>query len=212
MFQTQKQQNIFSADSSLREKAIDLYKVLVRSLAHLIATLNPSKAKDKFRDKAKRLGKKLIPYHTAADIDAILGDVATSVAKFQDSLQLIRDGYLVDTHQNTESLLDQGNQIHASTEVIGEDVSHIRQELSSLKRGFDESRLEQQIRHRDEVDSKNYFLVFVRSDPPGTDHYANFLVTAFFEFKGSLVNPNSRNSLHRRSLHSPTTTTTAFSF
>ncbi|KAK5798239.1 hypothetical protein VI817_004530 [Penicillium citrinum] len=172
IFQTQKQQNIFSADSSIREKAIDLYKVLVGSLAHLIATLNPSKAKDKFRDKAKRLGKKLIPYHTAADIDAILGDVATSVAKFQDSLQLIRDGYLVDTHQNTESLLDQGNQIHASTEVIGEDVSHIRQELSSLKRGFDESRLEQQIRHRDEVDSKNYFLVFVRSDPPETPFIA----------------------------------------
>lgn len=167
MFQTQKQQNIFSADSSLREKAIDLYKVLVRSLAHLIATLNPSKAKDKFRDKAKRLGKKLIPYHTAAGIDEILGQVASSVAKFRDSLQLVRDGYLVDTHQNTESLLDQGNQIHANTDMIGEDVSHIREELSSLRKGFDASRLEQQIRHRDEVDSKNYFLVFVRSDPPG---------------------------------------------
>lgn len=167
MFQTQEHENIFSAVPGLRYEAIHLYKVLAHSLAHLIATLNPSKSKDKFRDRAKQLGKRLIPYHTAMDIDRILGDMSASVGKFRDCLQLIRDKYLVDTHENSKSILDQGLLIQANTELIGEDLGHIRQDINSLKRGFEASRMEQQIRHREEVDSKNYFLVFVRSDPPG---------------------------------------------
>ncbi|KAJ5984070.1 hypothetical protein N7481_006169 [Penicillium waksmanii] len=163
MFQTQKQQNVFAAVPSIRVEAIHLYKILAHSLAHLITTLNPSRSKGKFREKAKRLGRKLIPHHSAAEIDELLSEAQTSVGKFRDCLQLVRDEYLVATHENSEVILDR----------VGEGFGHILQNISSLKRAFEASRMEQQIRHSQEVDSKNFLLVFFRSDPPNTPSLAS---------------------------------------
>lgn len=108
MFQTQKQQAIFFEFSSIRDEAISLYKVLAHSLTHLIAALNPRNSEDKFKEKAKRLGKKLIPYHSAAEIDGFLGDMEASIGKFRDCLQSVRDKYLVAINENGRDNLNQG--------------------------------------------------------------------------------------------------------
>ncbi|KAJ5755685.1 hypothetical protein N7533_005228 [Penicillium manginii] len=177
MFQTQKQQEVFSAVPKIRNQAIYLYKILAHCLAYLITTLNPSRSKEKFREKAKRLGKKFIPYRSAAEIDGLLGDVETSVGKFRDCLQLVRDEYIVATHENSRVILDQGSIIQENTENMGEQLEHIRQDMKSLKRCLDASRIEQQIRHSHAVNSQNFFLGFVRSDPPALE--APFLASSY---------------------------------
>ncbi|CAI7566178.1 unnamed protein product [Penicillium glandicola] len=157
MLRTQKQQNIFSAVPKLKDEAIALYGVLAHSLAHLIATLNPSKSKEKFRDHAKRFGKKFIPYHTATEIDQILGGMKTGVGKFGDSLQLIRDEFLAGAYHNGDKILTQG--------------SATQTDLSTLARKFEENRIEQRARHKELVDSKNCFHLFIRSDFPNTPFF-----------------------------------------
>lgn len=53
-------------------------------------------------------------------------------------------------------------------ENMEKEIGHIRQGLNSITSGALASLLKQQIRYSPEVDSQNWVLVFLRSDPPGS--------------------------------------------
>ncbi|OJJ68853.1 hypothetical protein ASPBRDRAFT_209306 [Aspergillus brasiliensis CBS 101740] len=162
--QTQKQRNVFIEVPKLGDEAIALYKVLVRCLAHLIAILNPSKFKDSFREQAKRVGKKLVPYHTASDVDRLLGEVEASIRKFSQFLQLVRDEYLLEIHENGERLLSQGSSIHTNTEHIEGKIDHMQHDINSLIKISKENVRKQQLTYVYAVSSQNLLLESLRSD------------------------------------------------
>ncbi|KAK6814397.1 hypothetical protein RU639_009431 [Aspergillus parasiticus] len=164
MLLTQKQQNIFSSVPKLRDEAIALCKVLARCLARLIATLNPSRSKGKVSHHTKRLGKRFIPYHTATGIDHILGEMKTGVGKFSNSLELIRDECAMGAYNNIGKVL-------THTTHIQDTFYLMQQDISTLARGFREIRKEQQAMHKEQVDSKNYLHLFIRSNFPSTPFF-----------------------------------------
>ncbi|KAL4982898.1 hypothetical protein BDW68DRAFT_182100 [Aspergillus falconensis] len=113
---------------NVRQSAITFYETVVRSLAELTVLLNGSiNSTTQFWDRISKLGKRFFGSSlTGKSIDTILRMVSTQAAKFQESLELVRDDIRLGAY---------GNALAASTTLyeIAEKLDYLQSQMQNLK-------------------------------------------------------------------------------
>lgn len=133
ILRTEEQQNQFATAQALREKAINLYSVLIRALAELIFLFGGNRSGASFKNRVKRMGKRLIaPAYTANQIDQILGTVQQSTDEFEVCRDMVKSQIAIDTYHNTTSLQSQAASIQGHTRQISAGIGELAYGVNDL--------------------------------------------------------------------------------
>ncbi|RAK96588.1 uncharacterized protein BO80DRAFT_429007 [Aspergillus ibericus CBS 121593] len=206
ILRTEEQQNQFATVQVLREKAVDLYRVLIRALAELIFLFGGNRAGASLKTRAKRMGKRLIaPAYTASQIDEILSTVQRSTEEFEACRDMVKSQVLIDIHHSTTALQAQTESIHDRTQQISygvDDLNYSAQQthiqldgvqgqLSDLVAQVEAVRAEQYSMYQPGMDAQAALCHFLLHDFPG---FWNAITS------GSIPMPQSQSFLSRMEL------------